>query len=206
MAKKKIDRKNKHISETRSIRSIISNETTDAMFGLILIAIAIVMIIAMGSFFATGAADQSILENMRPGEWLNSDKQFTNYCGSLGALLAYYLMTVNFGLPAFIIPVFVIMVGLKLLRAYNVNLWKWFFGMALVMIWSSVTFAKILTPIMSGLIFNPGGNHGLYCVQQLENLIGPPGLTAILFLVATAFLAYLSAETIEVIRKALNPV
>ena len=206
MAKKKTDRKNKNTNETRGIRSIISNETTDAMFGLILIAIAIVMIIAMGSFFATGAADQSILENMRPGEWLNSDKQFTNYCGSLGALLAYYLMTVNFGLPAFIIPVFVIMVGLKLLRAYNVNLWKWFFGMALVMIWSSVTFAKILTPIMSGLIFNPGGNHGLYCVQQLENLIGPPGLTAILFLVATAFLAYLSAETIEVIRKALNPV
>ena len=206
MAKKKIDRKNKNISETRSIRSIISNETTDAMFGLILIAIAIVMIIAMSSFFATGAADQSILENMRTGEWLNSDKQFTNYCGSLGALMAYYLMSVNFGLPAFLIPVFIILVGLKLLRAYNVNLWKWFFGMALVMIWSSVTFAKILTPIMSGLTFNPGGNHGLYCVQQLENLIGPPGLTAILFLVATAFLAYLSAETIEVIRKALNPV
>ena len=206
MTKKKTERKNKNTSETRSIRSIISNETTDAMFGLILIAIAIVMIIAMSSFFATGAADQSILENMRPGEWLNSDKQFTNYCGSLGALMAYYLMSVNFGLPAFLIPVFVIMVGLKLLRAYNVNLWKWFFGMALVMIWSSVTFAKILTPIMSGLIFNPGGNHGLFCVQQLENLIGPPGLTAILFLVATAFLAYLSAETIEVIRKALNPV
>ena len=206
MTKKKTDRKNKNTSETRSIRSIISNETTDAMFGLILIAIAIVMIIAMSSFFATGAADQSILENMRPGEWLNSDKQFTNYCGSLGALMAYYLMSVNFGLPAFLIPVFVILVGLKLLRAYNVNLWKWFFGMALVMIWSSVTFAKILTPIMSGLIFNPGGNHGLFCVQQLENLIGPPGLTAILFLVATAFLAYLSAETIEVIRKALNPV
>ena len=67
MAKKKTDRKNKNTNETRGIRSIISNETTDAMFGLILIAIAIVMIIAMGSFFATGAADQSILENMRPG-------------------------------------------------------------------------------------------------------------------------------------------
>ena len=48
MAKKKTDRKNKNTNETRSIRSIISNETTDAMFGLILIAIAIVMIIAMG--------------------------------------------------------------------------------------------------------------------------------------------------------------
>ena len=46
----------------------------------------------------------------------------------------------------------------------------------------------------------------MFCVQQLENLVGPPGLTAILLLVALAFLTDLSAETIEVIRKALNPV
>lgn len=42
--------------------------------------------------------------------------------------------------------------------------------------------------------FNPGGNHGLFCVQQLENVIGPPGLTALLLLTALAFLTYLSAE------------
>ena len=206
MAKKKNEKKSRSLSEIFGLKSILSNETTDALFGLILIAIAIVICIAMGSFFATGEADQSILENMRPGEWLNSDKQFSNYCGSLGALIAYYLMSVNFGIPAFFIPVFIIMVGLKLLRAYNINLWKWFFSMALVMIWTSVTFAKFLTPIMGGMIFNPGGNHGLFCVQQLENLIGPPGLAAILFLVAVVFLTYITSETIDVIRKALNPV
>ena len=92
------------------------------------------------------------------------------------------------------------------MRVYKVNLWKWFFGLALVMIWSSVTFAKFLTPMMGDQVFNPGGNHGLFCVQQLENIVGPPGLTAILLIVALAFLTYLSAETIEVIRKALNPV
>ena len=59
---------------------------------------------------------------------------------------------------------------------------------------------------MGDQVFNPGGNHGVFCVQQLENLVGPPGLTAVLLLVALMFLTYLSAETIEVIRKALNPV
>lgn len=206
MAKKKSEKKSKSLSEALGLKSILSNETTDALFGLFLIAIAIVVAIAMGSFLGTGESDQSILENLRPGEWMNGEQQFTNYCGSLGALTAYYLMSVNFGIPAFLIPIFIIMTGLKLLRAYNINLWKWFFGMALVMVWSSVTFAKFLTPIMGSLIFNPGGNHGLYCVQQLENLIGPPGLTAILLLVALAFLTYLTNETIEVIRKALNPV
>ena len=206
MAKKKVERKSKSLTEVFGLNKILSNETTDALFGLFLIASAIVLIIAMGSFFATGAADQSILENLRPGEWLNTGKQFTNYCGSIGALLSYYLMTVNFGIPAFLIPVFIIMVGLKLLHAYNVNLWKWFFGIMVVMVWTSVTLAKFLTPIMGAMTFNPGGNHGLFIVEQLENLVGPPGLTAILLLTALTFLTYLTSETIEWIRKALNPV
>lgn len=206
MAEKKVERKSKSFTEVFGLNKILSNETTDALFGLFLIASAIVLIIAMGSFFATGAADQSILENLRPGEWLNTGKQFTNYCGSIGALLSYYLMTVNFGIPAFLIPVFIIMVGLKLLHAYNVNLWKWFFGMMVVMVWTSVTLAKFLTPIMGAMTFNPGGNHGVFIVEQLENLVGPPGLTAILLLTALTFLTYLTSETIELIRKALNPV
>ncbi|MBO4316167.1 MAG: DNA translocase FtsK 4TM domain-containing protein, partial [Prevotella sp.] len=153
----------------------------------------------------TGQADQSILENLRPGEWMNSDRQFANYCGSLGAILSYIIITKNFGIAAFFIPVFIILVGLRLMGVYKVNLWKWFFGMALVMIWSSIAFSKFLTPLMGNLVFNPGGDHGVYCVQQLENIIGTPGLTVILLITALAFLTYLSAETIDIIRKALNP-
>ena len=75
-----------------------------------------------------------------------------------------------------------------------------------VMIWSSVTFAKFLTPIFGSLIFNPGGKHGMFVVQTLENVIGPPGLTSILLFVAIAFLTYITTETITIVRKALNPI
>lgn len=206
MVKKRPSRKPKKFGEALGIKYIFGNETSDFFFGLIILAIALFMVIAMVSYFSTGQVDQSILENMRPGEWLNKNQEFTNYCGSFGALLAYYLITVNFGLPAFLIPAFLILAALKLMRAYSLNLWKWFLGMALVMVWTSVTFAKFLTPVLSNMVFNPGGNHGVFCVRQLENMMGPPGLTAILLIVALAFLTYLSAETIEVIRKAMNPV
>ena len=206
MANKRPKRKQKSFSEAIGIRHIFGNETTDFFFGLVLFALAIVMAIAMGSFLTTGEADQSILENMRPGEWLNQDRQFTNYCGSIGAIVSYFLISVNFGLPAFLIPAFIMLVALKLMHAYSVNLWKWFLGMALVMVWASVTLAKFLTPIMGNLSFNPGGNHGLLCVRTMENIIGPPGLTATLLIVALAFLTYLSTETIEIVRKTLNPV
>ena len=206
MAKKRTERKAKSFGEAIGLQYIFNNTITDFFLGLALIGIAIVIIIAMVSFLNTGCADQSILENLKAGEWTNTEQQFQNYCGSLGAIISYWLIAVNFGLPAFLLPCYIIMAGLQLMNAYKVNLWKWFFCLMIVMIWSSVTFAKFLTPIMGGLIFNPGGKHGLFVVQNLENVVGPPGLTAILLFVAIAFLTYLTSETITIIRKALNPI
>lgn len=98
------------------------------------------------------------------------------------------------------------MAGLKLVRAYNFNLIKCFFCLGISMLWLSITFAEILTPIMGSQVFNPGGDHGQFCSQWIENLVGAPGLTAILLLTAIIFLTYLSKETITVVRKILNPV
>ena len=206
MAKKKTAGKTKSFSEAIGLQYIFNNTITDFFLGLALLVVAVVMILAMISFLSTGAADQSLLENMQPGEWTNTQQQFQNYCGSMGAILSYWLMAVNFGFPAFLIPCFVVMVGFQLMNVYRVNLWKWFFCMMVVMIWSSVTFAKFLTPIFGSLIFNPGGKHGMFVVQTLENVIGPPGLTAILLFVAIAFLTYITTETITIVRKALNPI
>ena len=206
MAKKRTERKAKSFGEAIGLQYIFNNTITDFFLGLALIGIAIVIIIAMVSFLNTGYADQSILENLKAGEWTNTEQQFQNYCGSLGAIISYWLIAVNFGFPAFLLPCYIIMAGLQLMNAYKLNLWKWFFCLMIVMIWSSVTFAKFLTPIMGSLIFNPGGKHGLFVVQNLENVVGPPGLTAILLFVAIAFLTYLTSETITIIRKALNPI
>ena len=206
MARKKTGRNAKSFSEAVGFRNKYHSDTTDFFLGLFLLALTVYVLIAMVSYLFTGQADQSTLEQMRPGEIMNSNHEFTNYCGSIGALLSYYLITQNFGIPAFLIPFFITLVALKLMKAYSVNLLKWFFGLALVMVWTSITFAKFLTPIISGQVFNPGGKHGLFCVQHIENMIGPPGLTAILLLSAIGFLTFLTAETIEVIRKMLNPV
>ena len=206
MAKKRTEKKTKTFSEAIGLQYIFNNTITDFFIGLALVVIAVVIIIAMISFLNTGANDQSLLENLKPGEWTNTEKQFQNYCGSWGAIVSYWLIVINFGFPAFLLPFFVIMVGLQMMHAYKLNLWKWFFCMIVIILWMSVTFAKFIAPIMPSLIFNPGGKHGLFVVQNLENIMGPPGLTAILFFVAVAFLTYLTTETITVIRKALNPI
>ena len=206
MAKKKTERKSKTFSQAIGLEYIFNNTITDFFLGLALVSIAVVIIIAMISFLNTGAADQSYLEELRAGEWTNSEHQFQNYCGSIGAIISYWLIAQNFGLPGFLFPLFFILWGLQLMHAYKINLWKWFFSMMIVMEWSAITFAKFLTPLTPGLIFNPGGKHGLFVVQNLENIVGAPGLTAILLFTAIAFLTFITTETITVIRKALNPI
>ena len=206
MAKKRTERKTKSFSEALGLHYIFNNTITDFFLGLGLVIVAIVIIIAMISFLSTGNADQSLLENLRPGDWTNTERQFQNYCGSIGAIVSYCLIAVNFGFPAFLIPLMIAMVGLQVMHAYKINLAKWFFSLMVVMIWCSITFAKFLTPLMGGLIFNPGGRHGEFVVEHLENIIGPPGLTAILLFTAIGFLTFLTTETITFIRKALNPI
>ena len=206
MAKKKVDKKPQNISEAIGLQNIVNNEKVDFIIGLFFVVFSIVLLIAFVSYFYTGKADQSILEDLRPGEWLNNDDLFQNKCRSFGAILSYYFITKEFGLAAFIIPFFFILIGLKMMKVYRVSLWKWFFGSSLTMIWSSITLSKFLTPVMDDQVFNPGGGHGLFCVQHIENIIGTPGLIALLLITAIAFLTYLTSETINIIRKLLNPV
>ena len=206
MAKKKSERKSKTFTEALGLNNII-NDKTGFVVGLILLCVALFICIAFISYFSTGQADQSLVVDMRPGEVQNGAREFQNYCGSIGALLSYGLISRCFGIPAFLIPAFIALCGVRMMGAYKkISLTKWFLGMALVMVWGSVTFAKFLTPLMGEQVFNPGGDHGAFCVQYMENLIGAPGLVSILVIVMIAYLTYLTAETITIVRKILNPV
>ena len=206
MGKKKSNRKSNTLGKVVGFQDILNSEKTDFLLGLILFFIAGYLLIAMVSFLFTGQADQSILESLRAGEWLNSNRMFTNICGSIGAILSYELITLTFGISAFLIPVFVVLAGLKLMRIYQPNLWKWFFYLMIVMEWCSISFAKFLSPLCGNLSFNPGGAHGLYCMQTIENVVGAPGLIILLAFTALTFLTYLSAKTITYVRYVMNPV
>lgn len=206
MAKKKKEQKSKTFSEALGLNYII-NDKTGFVFGLVLLCLALYIYIAFFSYLSTGQADQSLVMSLRPGEIQNTTKEFQNDCGSVGALLSYFLIARCFGLAAFIIPFYITICGVKLIKAYEkIRLWKWFFGSALTMIWCSITFSKAFTPLMGEQIFNPGGDHGAYIVETVENMIGSPGLIALLSIVMIAFLTYLTSETITIIRKMLNPV
>ena len=210
MAKKKQTKQPKpakSFSEAIGIKNIFQNDIFNGIFGFSLFIIAIYMILAFVSYFTTGQADQSLVLDLKPGEWMNTQREFQNTCGSTGALLSYFFISRCFGFAAFIIPVLLAIFGLRISKAYTkINLFKWFLSLVVIMLWCSVTFAKFLTPILGDQVYNPSGDHGAFVCQWLENVIGAPGLMAVLGIVAIIFLTYISNETINVIRKLLNPV
>ena len=210
MAKKKTSKSSKEktassLSEALDLKNIFHNERTNFILGAALFIVAGFMLWAFASFLATGSADISIIETPREGEILNQNHEFQNACGSLGAYTAWFFIKRCFGFAAFLIPVYIFLIALRLVRAYEVKLLKWFMCLAIIMIWCSVTFAKFLEPLFDSACYNPGGDHGLAISQQIEGFVGTPGLTALLALVAISFLAYLSMETIVFIRKIFNP-
>ena len=206
MAKKKTEKKASSFNDSLGWSNFLRSERTDFLFGMIIAVFAIYTFVAMFSYLNTGDADQSLLEGMRPGEWLNTDKIFSNYCGSAGAILSYVFITENFGYSAFIIPLFLLIVGMKMMQIYAVNLWKCFLCMGFTMIWTSLLLTKVLTQFMPNSVFNPGGNHGAVAVEYLENVIGPPGFTAVMFFTAIAFLTFVSKQTITRTRSIFNPI
>ena len=210
MAKKKSSKAQqekaaKSMIEALGVDKIFHNERVNFVFGYCLLFIAGYLVWAFISYFGTGAADQSLIEAPLDGELLNQNNEFQNACGSIGAYASWFFIKRCFGLSAFFIPVCILLLSVNLMRAYKVNLLKWFLCLSIVMVWGSICMSKFLSPFFTEACFNPGGDHGLAICQQIEGLLGAPGLTAILVLTAIAFLTYLSMETVILIRKLFNP-
>ena len=197
--------KSKSFLQSIGINNVLHNENANFFIGFVLLAVAIYLTLAFISYFTTGMADQTAVESPRAGEIINENFEFQNKCGSLGAYISYFFMKQCFGLAAFFIPVFLMFSALNMMRVFDIKLWKWFFALVVVMLWLSVAMAKFLSPFFADSFFNPGGDHGLFVCQRCEGLTGAPGLMVILATTAIAFMMYLSVETINFIRKLLNP-
>ena len=187
------------------IMDFSKNERIHFFIGIFLLAISICMAWSFVSFFSTGSFDQSIIENLRNDDLANEGGQFRNAIGSLGAWMSYFFMNKCFGIAAFGVPLFLVLLSLTLMKAYNVPLLKWFFCIALLMIWSSVTLAMFVNPLFPDSHFCLGGQHGIYIGDLVVRYVGIPGLVAILALVALGFFAYVSNQTVIWVRKLLNP-
>lgn len=198
-------KKNKNESkEIYSLEGFGKKELFSFSIGILLFVFSFFLLIAFSSYLYSGHSDFDILENPSYEEIQNSAEApvFKNVCGSLGAMTAYFFIGKCFGLASYLIPVFLVILGMKLMKVYKVRIIKWFILLSLLLVWSSVFLSSLtaMLPFFDTSFINPGGNHGKFVSNWLTSLIGKPGLFGVLFLFAVFYLIYLSAKTIEYIR------
>ena len=88
------------------VAALLRSETLRFIAGLLCVIFAVYLLLAFSSFFFTGAADQSIIDNATAEELASVNNGVQNNAGSRGAQLASYLINDCFGVSSFFIVIF----------------------------------------------------------------------------------------------------
>lgn len=192
MAKKTTAKQNTNNGESKfkGIRNFFTSERTRFITGLVISIVTIYVGLALISFFFTGGADQSKIENIPLSDLVINRGSVENWTGVRGAFLADLLMNRWFGISSFLILFFLGSVGAKLMNLSRVSLLKRFLFSAAMLIWGSLFFAFIFIRGYEDTFIYLGGQHGYYLSEVMMNNIGIPGTVLLLvglFLIVAIF-------------------
>ena len=193
----------KEIKWIESIRATMKNETVQFITGLLCVMMAVYMVLAFTSFILNGGADQSAMEHHPiPTEQLDgaSPEEVQNATGRSGAHIAQVLINRCFGVSAYGIAAFMVVLGLSLMRIRKFDLKHWGICCATILIWCSLFLSVTIDRWFSTSAIYWGGYHGHNIATWLDAQFGMPGIIILLAVTGILFSMYLSSNTIEFIR------
>lgn len=199
MAKKKVQKKQNQ-NKISSFWEVIKKERTKFLLGVCLAFIGAYILLGEISFFVTGAADQSKVANKYFWDLISQKQQIANWTGVAGAFIAEKLINQWFGVFSLLIPVYMILMGLKLMRVINISAIRSFLMLAFATIWGSITCAFTLSKIFPDSHIIWGGAHGQYLEQVLEAALGMPGMFMVILLLLIIFLIITKKASMEFFR------
>lgn len=184
----------------REGKELLSSENLRFVVGLVVLLFSLYTIISFVSFYFTGPMDQSLIESTS-----ETARDAGNWGGMFGATLSDYFINKCFGVSSILIPIFFLMVSLKLMKVGKVRLWKWFANFAFLVIWFSVAIQFFIPDnLLNSLFFLPSGKHGQFICDALILKIGKPGTFLTIFVTAIIYFIYLSDETVRLIKKSFG--
>ncbi len=166
-----------------AIINFFKNERVHFIFGILVAFLGIFTLLAIVSFFFTGAADQSKVLNKSFWE-LARDKQLevNNWTSTGGAFLAETLVNKWFGIFSILIPFFIVYLGLRMMKVSDFSFIKALLITAFGLVCGSITSAFIFGRLFPRSHINWGGAHGSQIERILEKSIGVPGMILLVLL------------------------
>ena len=184
-----------------SLKAFFTNERTRFITGLILSFLTIYIGLSLISFFFTGAADQSKIENIPVSDLVANRGTVENWTGVRGAYLSDLLMNRWFGVSSFMILFFLGSLGGKLMNLAQVSLMRRFLFSAATLIWGSIFFAFVFISGYEDTFIYLGGQHGYYISEILVANIGIPGTILLLLGTLLIIAVFTSKQTIPFLQR-----
>lgn len=197
---KKIIKKKKDNSVNKLIE-LFKKDRSHFLIGVTIAFLGAYTFLGQLSFFFTGGADQSKILNHTFLDLISSKQDISNWTGVTGAYLAEHLINGWFGFFSMILPVFMIILGLRLMKVMRISVVRTFLISAFIMIWGSIFCSFTISKWFGDTYIIWGGAHGKQIEQLLENALGIPGVVMTLLLLLIIFIIITKKASIIFFRK-----
>lgn len=206
MNKKKTDNKEavSKPSFLRKIKEFLGNEMTHFISGMCILMFAAFLFLSFLSFFFTGDADQSKLENLPLSQLTDVRNELQNWTGFIGAYLAELFINRWVGISAFMLCIFFGSAGLHLMKIKAYKLMPIFFYSNVILIWGSLFFGFFFISGYEDSYIYLGGTHGYYMSLLLKANIGWFGTFLVLLVSFLIISSLLYRPSVEFIRRVFH--
>ncbi len=168
----------------RTQPAVSTTERWKMFAGILFIIAAVYMLIVSISFFANGAADQSIVQNTPYSDVSVAANDIKNTGGPFGAVLSDILMSRWLGIGSFILIFYIGALGVSLVKIKHFSFWNLTYKCLLTAIVLSVLTGFLTYKLTS---YNHwGGNHGRAVNEMLITHTGIWGAIGVNILLVSA--------------------
>jgi len=171
---------------------LLRDERVRFTIGLFLLLLGVYFLISLISYLFTWKVDQSL-------EWQSlfskAEYEVKNWTGRFGAVISAQFMNHWFGLSSLALPSIIIVFGLKLLKLYRKNIWRFIFNIFIGTLLCSLVLGFLFETAKGFLGSGLGGAQGLFVSKWLSALLGKVG---------TSFFAVTSGYCLHHFYQAFN--
>ncbi len=175
------------------------SDTQRWIYGIVLLAVALFILLSVVSYFIYWSKDQSI------AHWgqvfSTAEETAKNWGGKLGAVTADYIVGKWFGVFGVCIPIVLIILSLRIMRYRPMRLNKSVRLMLVLMILGSVALGYLFDDWKGIFGSGLGGEGGIYAAQWLKSLLGTFGTGVLLLAAFIIYAVYINRNTIGVINR-----
>ncbi|MBR1809958.1 MAG: DNA translocase FtsK [Paludibacteraceae bacterium] len=186
------NKKRLNLQDLKKVSEFFQNERVQLVCGILLAAFTLYLTIVFISYFFTGSADFSLMEQPHEGtRALRHNIQ--NWGGLEGAAISQFLIDRTFGIASVAILVFMALWAVRLVYpAFTFRGWRLFFCSAFWLIWGSFILGFIQQWTGIDSFFRWGGVHGQTLSMWLTSYIQIIGV--LLLLIAGTFIFFVCID------------